>query len=96
MTGLPSKQYWLDLAEVFDAWRFFPRALLAAYWTWVIQVTSSLLFWYQALPASERSLESSGLAAAVITAVTGLASWASKIYMQSGRRWAPTNDGGEA
>ena len=85
---MSQKQFWLDLAEVFDAWRVVPRVLLFSYCAWVVAVTHDILVWYQALPAGDRTLEASGLAAAVITAVTGFASWVTKIYLHGGRSWA--------
>lgn len=86
-----NKQAWLDVAELIDALRIVPRALLASYCLWVWHVTSQILDWYQHLPASERSLETAGLTGAVITAVTGLATWVFKIYSDGGRDWsAPT------
>ena len=70
MSNLPYKQWLLDAAEVFDAWRFVPRMLLFSYWSWVMVTVGKVLAWYMTLPSVERSLEASGLAAAVITAVT--------------------------
>lgn len=87
MSIFRDKQWWLDAAEVFDAWRIAPRVLLFGYWIWVAWIVDRLLSWYMALPADERSMEASGMATFVITAVTGLASWISKIYMHSGRLW---------
>jgi hypothetical protein len=85
-----SKQWFLNAAEVFDAWRIVPRALLVFYWGWVVWIVQDVLTWYQALPSAERTLEASGLAGGVITAVTSLVSWVSKIYMESGRQWTGT------
>lgn len=82
------KRLALDWAEVFDAWRVIPRALVLGYWFWVVVVVNEILRWYQSLPSAERTLEASGLATVVITAVTGMGSWVSKIYMDGGRSWA--------
>lgn len=79
---------WLKLAEVFDAWRVVPRLTLAAYAVWLYAVTHDILLWYFGLPAAERTLETSGLAGAVITAVTGMCTWVFKIYVEGGRTWA--------
>lgn len=79
---------WLKLAEVFDAWRVIPRVTLAAYAAWLYAVVHDILLWYFALPAPERTLEASGLAGAVITAVTGMAAYVFKIYVEGGRTWA--------
>lgn len=81
------KEDWLAVAEVVDAFRVVPRLILFGYSLWTVKVVWHVLDWYTALPASERSIEASGLAAGVITAVTGLATWAIKVYVQSGRSW---------
>jgi hypothetical protein len=65
------KQRCLLLADCFDAWRVLPRGALLAYCWFVYELTHELLHWYMGLPAAERSLEASGLAAAIFTAVTG-------------------------
>lgn len=83
-----NKQAWLDGAEVTDAYRVVPRLILFGYSFWTIQVVWYVLHWYTALPSAERSLEASGLAAGVITAVTGLNTWALKVYLATGRKWA--------
>jgi hypothetical protein len=82
-----TKQTWLAAAEVIDAFRVVPRMILFGYSMWTVKVVWYVLGWYTALPAVERSLEASGLAAGVITAVTGLATFAIKIYLAGGRDW---------
>lgn len=88
MSNFLAKTWWLDVAEVFDAWRVIPRLLVFGYWLWIVWLVDNLLRWYQSLPADERTLEASGFATFVITAVTGMGSWVSKIYMDGGRSWA--------
>lgn len=95
MSGLLSKQKWLDAAEIIDAWRVVPRILVFSYTAWTIKVVHDVLTWYQSIPHAERGLEASGLTGAVITAVTGLCTWALKIYMQSGRDWTGPKDGAQ-
>lgn len=82
-----NKATWLAAAEVVDAFRVVPRLILFGYSMWTVKVVWYVLDWYTALPAAERSLEASGLAAGVITAVTGLATWAIKVYLAGGRDW---------
>lgn len=82
-----SKQQWLDIAEVIDALRIVPRVVLFGYCWWTVHTVAVVLNWYMALPPTERTLESSGLAGAVVTAITGLASWALKVYVNTGRKW---------
>ena len=82
------KQQWLDWAEITDAWRVVPRIILFGYCWWTVKIVWYVLHWYTALPTEGRSLEASGLAAGVITAVTGLTTWAIKFYVASGRKWS--------
>lgn len=87
------KQRYLDFAQVFDQWRVVPRFVLFGYGWWVAHVTDSTLTWYMHLPSAERTLEASGLAGAIITAVTGLFPWIYKVYANTGNVWtAPTTD----
>jgi len=82
-----NKQDWLDFAEAIDALRLIPRLLLVSYCAFVFWLTDRLLTWYFALPASERSLEASGLAGGIFTAATGLATIFLNTYLKSGRNW---------
>lgn len=77
----------LMLAECVDAWRVAPRALLGLYWYHVIDVTNRILTWYMALPAAERSVEASGLAFGIFTALLGLGTIFMNTYIKTGRRW---------
>lgn len=81
------KQRCLHLAECFDAWRIAPRILLGLYWVLVYRVTDRLLTWYMALPADERSLEASGMAIGIFTALLGLGTNFMNVYVKSGRKW---------
>ena len=82
-----SKQHWLDAAEVFDAWRVVPRLVLFAYCWWLAYVVDYILIWYTRLPAPARSIEASGMASVVITAVTGMGAFVFKVYVSGGRSW---------
>ena len=88
------KAKYLDYAEIFDSWRVVPRSVLFGYCWWVAHVTDRTLDWYMHLPATERTLESSGLAGAIITAITGMSVWVFKVYSDNGRDWTarPTED----
>jgi hypothetical protein len=85
-----NKTKYLDFAQVFDQLRIVPRFVLFGYGLWVAHVTDSTLTWYMALPSAERTLEASGLAGAIITAVTGLFPWVYKIYANTGNDWTPS------
>ena len=67
----------LDLAEVADAWRLFPRFLLLGY-AWLCYDLSR---WFMSLktPQSEQM--------AFVTAIVGLAVPLTGWYMQTGRKW---------
>lgn len=81
-------QRWRDAAQIFDTWRVVPRIILFGYCWWVAHVTDGTLTWYQHLPSAERTLEASGLAGAIITAVTGLFPWVYKIYSDAATDWS--------
>ena len=82
---------WLKVAENIDALRIIPRLLVLAYCVYVFYITTFILRWYMELSAAERSLEATGLATVVISAVSGLGSWFLKIYIFSGRKWDGAN-----
>lgn len=67
-----------------------PRLVLFVYGGWVAHVTDRTLTWYMHLPVSERTLEASGLAGAIITAVTGLFPWVYRIYADTATDWSQT------
>lgn len=82
-----TKDQWLEKAEIFDALRIIPRAMLFGYSWFVLYAFHEILTWYQGLPAAERTIEASGLAGALITAITGLGSMFLSAYLKSGRDW---------
>jgi hypothetical protein len=78
----------LDAAQIFDTWRVVPRCVLFVYGGWVAHITDRTLGWYMHLPSAERTLEASGLAAGIITAVTGLFPWIYRIYADTATDWS--------
>lgn len=82
-----TKQQWLAFAEVTDALRLVPRALMVGYCGFVLYLTDRLLTWYMSLPPAERGLEAAGLAGSMFTVVTGLATVFLNAYLNSGRKW---------
>jgi hypothetical protein len=82
-----SKQLWLDAAEIFDAWRIFPRSLLGTFGTMVIKMTYTLLYWYMHLPSAERSEHDAIAVGSIITVMTTLLGVMTKFYMDTGRKW---------
>jgi hypothetical protein len=83
-----NKQRWLDAAQVFDTWRVVPRLVLFGYLGWIGHVTDSTLAWYMGLPMAAQTYQATGLAAAIITAVTGLFPWVYKIYSDAATDWS--------
>lgn len=67
----------LDAAEVFDAWRIVPRAILSAYGALCFHLGT----WFMGLkaPLPEQ--------AAFVTAIIGLAVPLINFYFTSGRKW---------
>jgi hypothetical protein len=61
--------------------------MLFVYWTLVYEVTDRLLTWYMELPGDERSMEASGMAFGVFTAILGLGTILTNAYLKSGRAW---------
>ncbi len=86
---------WLQRAEVLDAFRVMPKVLLIAYCCFVFELTHALLDWYFTLPAAERTLEASGFAGAIFTAVTGFGTQFLNIYIKTGRKWNGSAHDGE-
>ena len=82
-----SKQFWLDTAEVFDAWRIVPRSVLYGMGLLTWRVVMRCLDWFTNLPATQRSYEEAGAAVLIIGAVTTVFKYALDSYMNSGRQW---------
>tara|TARA_R110002049_G_scaffold281333_1_gene460882 strand:+ start:42271 stop:42507 length:237 start_codon:yes stop_codon:yes gene_type:complete len=78
MTAAELKEWMLAGAEVVDAWRAVPRALMAGYAFLVYDLT----VWYQLLddPSSSQQW--------VLSTVWGAAALITKFYLESGRKWA--------
>lgn len=72
------KQSFLDLAEIVDAWRLFPRLLIV----WFMMEVSRQCTWYMMLETREVGDH------LVLVAVIGLGTAAFKFYVDSGRKWS--------
>lgn len=72
-----TKQTFLDIAEVIDAFRVVPRSVLILYGILVWVVVS----WFMGLP------EPTTQQAALVTTVTGLIAAVAGLYQNSGRPW---------
>jgi hypothetical protein len=67
----------LDIAEVVDAHRVFPKTFMLAYFLWSCKVG----FWFMAL--EKPTAEQSAFATLVTTTFGLMLNW----YMQTGRKW---------
>lgn len=83
----PTKQDYLDWAEIFDAWRAVPRSVLYSFGSWTIYIADRTLNWYFHLATPDRTVQDAGLVTGVITAVTGIFGLTIKFYNNSGRQW---------
>lgn len=72
-----NKQKWLDIAEVLDAHRIFPKLSMSFAWTCAAYVG----YWYMTLPdpTSEQS--------AFAVVVAGALAKSQDYYFQGGRKW---------
>jgi hypothetical protein len=82
------KQFWLDLAELIDAYRLMPRAILIASLGFAGWYIYEISIWYMAIPAADRTMEATGLASITIPAVFGLAGKMVDWYLKTGRSWS--------
>ena len=82
-----NKQRWMDIAELIDAYRVFPRAFLIACFAWNVWAASTLLDWYTALPKDDRSLEASGFASIVFLAIVGFTKLVYETYSRNSVNW---------
>lgn len=89
------KPFWLDLAEVIDSLRVFPRLFALAYLCLLIWLTVYLPERYFALPPQDRTASVTAFATAVLTAAYGAFPFVLKIYTAGGRNWGPPDDAGE-
>jgi hypothetical protein len=76
---LLSKSFWMDLAEVTDALRIYPRAIVAAY-GWLVGYTT---VWWARAPVTDHTVQD----VAMITAMYGLAAYVIQLYLAGGFDW---------
>ena len=81
------KKSWLNVAEVFDAWRIIPRAVLVSVLAFAGFYIYDISMWYMGLPAIERTAGVSGFAGVTIPALFGLAGKMIDWYLKTGRSW---------
>lgn len=73
------KQWFLDVSEITDSARIFPRIIIGlfAYLVW------DTWLWYTHLPLAARTTDTTAFTGAVF----GMATVAASLYMQGGRDW---------
>ena len=74
------KQWWMDAAEVLDAWRVFPRSFMVVY----IYILWDVHTWYKAYVLAHPSL---GFPDVYVNVVWGAVGVMTGFYVQSGRKW---------
>lgn len=85
---LTNKQLWLDWAEITDAWRAIPRAIIFTLLGWNIYLIDRIWSWYSHLATADRTVADAALIGTVITAVTGMFTLSLRFYQNSGRQWS--------
>lgn len=76
MNGMSTKQWWLDAAEIVDAWRVFPRVFMLLY-IWILY---QVHLWYTLQAQTAWPDVYANLVWGVCGVMTGF-------YVQSGRKW---------
>lgn len=84
---LLTKKFWMDVAEVLDALRVFPRWLIIAYWLFTGWECEYITVWYAHLPTIERTLSVTGFYSMVMGGLFGLAAYVFKVYTDGGVDW---------
>jgi len=92
---MENKEKWLNVAEVFDAYRIIPRAILIAVLCFAGFYIYDISIWYMGLPAVERTGEVSAFAGVTIPALFGLAGKMIDWYLKTGRSWTIKKDDSE-
>lgn len=84
-----NKKGWLDAAEVFDAWRVVPRALILGFATWIVYVFDLLIRWYIGIPTGAANIlgVQSAFVFGVFSALSTLSGYIFKVYSDGGRDW---------
>jgi hypothetical protein len=90
--ALEHKQTYLDIAEVIDSLRVFPRILVGTYFGFAIWVVAYLTLWYCHLAPAERVTEVTAFFGMLTGGLFGLAVYIFKIYTDGGRNWDAAPD----
>lgn len=78
----------MQLAEIIDTFRVFPRLFVLIYLFWIMRLTDWMVRWFMRLPASERTIIVTSFVSIVTTGIFGLFIWIYKVYSDGGRDWS--------
>jgi len=84
---MPLRDKWLDIAEVVDALRIFPRLLVGVYFATAVWVVTYLTTWYCHVAPAERTVEVTAFFAMLTGGLFGLSTYLFKLYADGGRDW---------
>lgn len=77
----------MDLAEITDAMRIFPRILVGGYGALITYTSVQLSSWYQNLVSAERTVEVTAFYGMLMGGLFGLAAYVFKVYSDGGYDW---------
>ena len=82
-----NKQWWLNGAEIIDAWRVIPRALIVVFCVWFAYTTDFIIHWYASLSVEGQTTQVSTFCGAVFGVMGTMAGYVFKVYTSGGRSW---------
>lgn len=82
-----TRSHMMQVAEIIDTFRVFPRLFLLVYLFWIIRLTDWMVRWFMRLPAGERTVIVTTFVSIVTTGIFGLFIWIYKVYSDGGRDW---------
>jgi hypothetical protein len=85
-----NKQFWLDGAEIADAYRVVPRILILGWMGFYMEYAWFLTDWFFTLAAP--TLEQTTFVTTVISALGTMSIWLGNIYVNSRRKWGYESD----
>jgi len=80
-----TKNWWLAVAEIVDAFRVIPRIMLFGYGIFYYSYIMHVTAWYFTLP--NPNVEATAFITGTITALGGMLTIFSNTYIKTGRSW---------